>query len=378
MPRKPFVAFYAPLKPPDHPNPSGDRHIARLLIQALESAGYAVQLASSFRSLDIKGDTNWQQRLKSVGHKLARRLIRRYRARPQQDRPQYWFTYHLYHKAPDWIGPVVSDALNIPYIVAEASYAPKQADGPWQTGLRASKDALLRADRVICINPVDKACVEKLVPASRVTVLKPFLAPEAFSRPDIDRIRLAIKWGINPDCSWLICVAMMRPGDKLASYKILAQALQKSQSSNVELLIIGDGKEADTVKNLFIKQPSTHFLGKLGATEIRAALTASDLFIWPAVNEALCLSILEAQACSTAVIAGNEGGVASVMADGVSGRLVERRNPEKLAMVLDEFLSHPESITRMGTEARRYADKTHSLDKAADSLKKVLSGISIQ
>ena len=36
------MAFYAPLKAPDHPTPSGDRRMARLLIQALEAAGAAV------------------------------------------------------------------------------------------------------------------------------------------------------------------------------------------------------------------------------------------------------------------------------------------------------------------------------------------------
>ena len=33
------IAFYAPMKAPDHPTPSGDRHIARLTLQALARAG---------------------------------------------------------------------------------------------------------------------------------------------------------------------------------------------------------------------------------------------------------------------------------------------------------------------------------------------------
>ena len=40
------VAFYAPLKSPNHPLPSGDRTMARLLMKALDRAGYAPQLAS--------------------------------------------------------------------------------------------------------------------------------------------------------------------------------------------------------------------------------------------------------------------------------------------------------------------------------------------
>ena len=34
------IAFYAPLKPPDHPVPSGDRRMARLLMAALATAGH--------------------------------------------------------------------------------------------------------------------------------------------------------------------------------------------------------------------------------------------------------------------------------------------------------------------------------------------------
>jgi len=34
------IAFYAPLKPPDHPVPSGDRRIAELFLRALRQAGH--------------------------------------------------------------------------------------------------------------------------------------------------------------------------------------------------------------------------------------------------------------------------------------------------------------------------------------------------
>ena len=50
------VAFYAPLKSPNHPLPSGDRTMARLLMKALDRAGYAPQLASEMRTLDKAGD----------------------------------------------------------------------------------------------------------------------------------------------------------------------------------------------------------------------------------------------------------------------------------------------------------------------------------
>jgi hypothetical protein len=43
------IAFYAPMKPPDHPVPSGDRRMSRLLIAALGRAGHEVELASRLR-----------------------------------------------------------------------------------------------------------------------------------------------------------------------------------------------------------------------------------------------------------------------------------------------------------------------------------------
>ena len=121
------VAFYAPMKPPSAPAPSGDRAVARLLIRALELGGHSVDLASSFRTREPTGDAARQDRLRRIGGRLAARLVRRYRAAQEPDRPAAWLTYHLYYKAPDWLGPAVAEALRIPYLVAEASHAPKRA-----------------------------------------------------------------------------------------------------------------------------------------------------------------------------------------------------------------------------------------------------------
>ena len=54
------IAFYAPMKPPDHPVPSGDRTMARLLVRALETAGHEVRLACRLRSRDPRGEPSRQ------------------------------------------------------------------------------------------------------------------------------------------------------------------------------------------------------------------------------------------------------------------------------------------------------------------------------
>src|SRR5689334_23157095 len=178
------IAFYAPLKPPNHPVPSGDRRMARLLIAALQAAGHDVEIASVLRSRDGAGSPVRQRRIAALGSRLAARYVRQVRA-GRRPRPDLWFTYHLYHKAPDWIGPDVAEALSIPYVAAEASIAPKRAGGPWDLGHRQAVRALGRADVVIGLNSADRACVLPfLADPGRWAGLPPFIdaAPFAAAR----------------------------------------------------------------------------------------------------------------------------------------------------------------------------------------------------
>src|SRR6202008_5084540 len=68
------IAFYAPLKPPTHPVPSGDRRMARLLMAALARANHQVRLASRFRSREGEGDPGRQASLARIGEHTADRL----------------------------------------------------------------------------------------------------------------------------------------------------------------------------------------------------------------------------------------------------------------------------------------------------------------
>ena len=112
------IAFYAPLKSPAHATPSGDRRVAGLLMQALEHAGHRVELVSSHRTYDGDGDARRQALLRGQGIAIARRLVAQWREGPHDARPDLWFTYHVYYKAPDWLGPVATAALGIPYVIA--------------------------------------------------------------------------------------------------------------------------------------------------------------------------------------------------------------------------------------------------------------------
>ncbi len=246
------IAFYAPLKPPDHPVTSGDRAMARALIAALKMAGHEVTIASRFRSRDA-GDRARQERLRDQGRKLAQRYLRR--IAKGAAKPDLWFTYHLYHKAPDWLGPLVADELAIPYVIAEASYAPKQAGGPWDLGHRASADAIRRADLVLEPNPADAECVRPLLASpDRLMLLRPFLDTAPFRAPDRAESRRAIGEMLGLDDKgepWLLAVAMMREDQKRLSYLTLADALSRLSGRSWRLIVAGAGPAEADVRRAF-------------------------------------------------------------------------------------------------------------------------------
>src|SRR5437879_13648330 len=122
------IAFYAPLKPPDHPLPSGDRRVAQLFCAALRGAGHEPFVASRLRSYDSEGKPQRQAHLARMGQGTAARLLRYWQRQPDAA-PELWFTYHLYYKAPDWLGPEISAALGLTYVLGDASVATSRADG---------------------------------------------------------------------------------------------------------------------------------------------------------------------------------------------------------------------------------------------------------
>jgi glycosyltransferase involved in cell wall biosynthesis len=374
------IAFYAPLKPPFHPVASGDRTMARLLIEALRRSGHEVAVAAALRSRDGTGDPVRQARLRDLGGRLAARFVR-HSARVPAARPDLWFTYHLYYKAPDWLGPRVADALAIPYVVAEASVAGKRSGGAWRLGHDAVVAALGRADAVIGLNSADRAAVlPALAVPERYHAMRPFIATAPFAAAAASRAaqreELAARHGIDPAVPWLVAVAMMRAGDKLASYRLLAAALTRSRDLPWRLLVVGDGPARDDAAAAFAPCGGrVAWLGRIEGPALAATLAACDLMTWPAVNEAYGMALLEAQAAGLPVLAGASGGVADIVADGVTGRLVPAGDAAAFAAALAELLAFPARLRELGAEAAARAAADHDIAGAAQRLDGILRGV---
>lgn len=357
------VAFYAPLKTPDHPIPSGDREVARLMMAALEAAGYEVELASRVISYQKRPSAELGRERRRAAEAEAARLIGAWRSGAER-KPDLWFTYHPYCKAPDWIGPKVADALDIGYVTAEACRTWQGNDEDWIVPRRAVQGAVKDAAVNFCLKPSDRAYLESFLPdMDGVVSLPPFVD---LSRIDGVRERAPEAERLAQGHPLILAVGMMRPNAKFRSYELLAVALARLPDLAWKLAIIGDGPMRGDVERLFSTLPAgrVHFAGAVGQDEVLRWMRAADIMAWPGFSEAFGMVYLEAQACRLPVVALRTAGVPVVVEDGVSGTLTTE-DDEAYAAALRDLLASESRRRGYGIAGRRKVETMHDIPSAA-------------
>lgn len=336
------IAFYAPMKPPGSAGASGDRAIAALIWQGLEELGHHVGLASALKTwAQTPPDyTPLKERASADAGRLADKSF------------DLFFTYHNYYKAPDLIGPLVA-AKGMPYVIAEPSRAPKRADGPWAEGFAASDAALDAANVLLSISARDRPALEAAGHGAKLAHLPLYSA-------------------LNPPRSTgpaneLICVAMMREGDKLNSYHVLAKALRDA-GEDWHLTIVGDGPAREDVEALFKPFGArVTFAGQQDGTGISGLLAKAGTFVWPGCGEGLGLSFLEAQAAGLPCVALDEPGPHAAVGDG--GILT---TPETYGAAILRLLTNDTAWQNLKEKALARARDVHSREAFLAALNSAL------
>jgi len=353
------VAFFAPLKTPDHPVPSGDRTMARGLIAALRQGGATVTTASGLRLYDGAGDSAHQDTLMAKAEQEIARIL----ADENAQAWRVWLTYHNYYKAPDLIGPHIARQLGIPYIQIESTRARKRLTGPWARFAAAAEAASDAAHTIFFLTQRDAETLRRDAPAGQtLRHLAPFLA-----QTDL------------PEASTLagpmLSVGMMRPGDKMASYSLIVQTLAALPDGlDWQLDIAGDGPARDEVADLMTPfGPRVRLHGALDQTALAALYGQASLLLWPGVNEAFGLTYLEAQAAGIPVIAQDRPGVRDVVhpplccVDG---------GPAEMAARIVQLATDASARRAVGIKARTQVAQNHLLGAAAATLHHTLGALS--
>lgn len=343
----PRIAFYAPMKSPNSPVPSGDREMARNLLLAIQARGDAVDLASDLRVFDKHGDKEVQAKLR---HEADAEVLRLTCDLPADT--ALWVTYHNYYKAPDLIGPRVSTARNIPYVQLESTRAYSRLQGPWSGFAQAAHQACDAARVIFYHTANDLITLEREQFGNQALVeLPPFLP--ASSLPQAS------------SCDGpMLAVGMMRHGDKQASYRVLEQALRHLQG-DWSLSIAGDGPARAEIEALMAKfGTKVRFLGQLDRDALRKAYATASLMVWPGVNEAYGMIYLEAQAHGIPVVAQDRPGVRDVLMPSDYPSVAD--GPEGLAARLRTLLDNPALRSSQGSQSAAYIAARHLMPDATD------------
>lgn len=350
------------MKPPDDPVPSGDRTMARQLIRTLELAGHEVELVSR-----LKCRLREPGMLDSLAADAAREVDEIAKRWQHKGAPDLMLTYHVYYRSPDLIGSQLASRVGIPFVTVEASYAGKRDRDEWAPVQAVSSAAIRQADLNICFTDRDAEGVAKLAAPERLAILPPFA--------DFSGLPATSQRKNPGGAVELLAIAMMLKGNKLESFRLLAEALRLMKSENWQLTIVGDGPARSDVETMFNGLNKVRFAGQMDRAGVAGYLANSDVLVWPGFREAFGLAYLEAQGAGLPVIAMRSGGVESVVVDGKTGKLVEEGNSVQFAAAIDDLIENADLRTCMGNQAQAYARGERGLEAASARLGELLQGV---
>jgi len=101
-------------------------------------------------------------------------------------------------------------------------------------------------------------------------------------------------------------------------------------------------------------------------------LASADLCVWPAINEAFGMALLEAQASGVPVVAGRGGGVSEIVVPGVTGLLVPQGDAPAFAEAVRSLIVNRQRRAAFAQAARQRVRAEHDLSSAARCLNMVI------
>lgn len=153
---------------------------------------------------------------------------------------------------------------------------------------------------------------------------------------------------------------------------------------SLTVAIAGRGREAERLAAQVRRSSApVRLLGALPEEDKAALLGAADVFAmvchdrWAGLEqEGFGVVFLEAAAAGTPQVAGDSGGAADAVEDGVTGLVVRRpEDPGDVAMALRRLLSDDGLRRRMGKAARRRAERAHDYGVLAGRLAAALAEV---
>jgi glycosyltransferase involved in cell wall biosynthesis len=157
----------------------------------------------------------------------------------------------------------------------------------------------------------------------------------------------------------ILCVSRMTPRKGI---RYLIQAiellLEKDKEQKLELWIVGEGDELESLKQLardLSLEIKVKFFGRVEHDKLLFYYQLADIFCLPSQNEGMSNSLLEALASGLPLVATVTGGTEELVRDGENGFFIEKQSAEDIAEKLALLINDAPLRARFGEASRARA-----------------------
>jgi phosphatidylinositol alpha-1,6-mannosyltransferase len=272
---------------------------------------------------------------------------------------------------------LVGPSLELPYDVVLHG-AEVTVPGRLPGSRQALGGVLRRARHVISAGEYAAREAERAAGRSLpVTVVPPGVDVDRF-RPldDAARSEARRSFGLSQDVELVVSISRLVPR-KGFDVAIEAAALLRSSRPDLVLAISGAGRDERRLRRLAAELAApVRFLGRVAHERLPALYACADLFTmacrtrWRGLEqEGFGIVFVEAAACGVPQVAGDSGGAAEAVDDGVTGLVVPRPDdPREVAAALEALLGDPDRRADMALASRKRAVAEFSYDVLAERL----------
>lgn len=221
-----------------------------------------------------------------------------------------------------------------------------------------------RADKIFSTSNVMKTEIEKY------TEKKIFVVPFGI---DTDRFKPLLVDKVFIDDSIVIGTIKTLEIRYGIEFLIRAFAILKNKNlgEKIKLLICGKGTLSDELKNLTVQlgiDDDTLFTGYIKHSDVQYYHNKLDIYVAPSLEESFGVAVLEASACCKPVVVSNVGGLPEVVENGITGFIVEPKNPNDLANAIEKLIVNPDLRNAMGRNGRAKVTKEYEWNNCVSDM----------